>query len=278
MERVIRIKKGKYTVRNDADEERECFAKGSLKIKSDGILTGDFVKTENDVIVGVLPRKNRLERPFVANVDAVAIVVADPPSPDFYLLDKLLASCFLSGVEAVIVVNKTDLSDENLKKITEQYSAVAKIFRLSALTGDGTKEFAEFLKGKTVVFTGQSAVGKTTLMNTLFGKDHKTGDVSEKTQRGRQTTTSATIVKEGDVEVIDTPGFTAFDLSIKHTDLAKGYAEFIKYERLCRFSDCSHIDEPDCGVKEAVDGGEINKSRYESYAEIYKELKDGKKY
>ena len=134
MERVIRIKKGKYTVRNDADEERECFAKGSLKIKSDGILTGDFVKTENDVIVGVLPRKNRLERPFVANVDAVAIVVADPPSPDFYLLDKLLASCFLSGVEAVIVVNKTDLSDENLKKITEQYSAVAKIFRLSALT------------------------------------------------------------------------------------------------------------------------------------------------
>lgn len=278
MERVIRIKKGKYTVRNDADEERECFAKGSLKIKSDGILTGDFVKTENDVIVGVLPRKNRLERPFVANVDAVAIVVADPPSPDFYLLDKLLASCFLSGVEAVIVVNKTDLSDENLKKITEQYSAVAKIFRLSALTGDGTKEFAEFLKGKTVVFTGQSAVGKTTLMNTLFGKDHKTGDVSEKTQRGRQTTTSATIVKEGDVEVIDTPGFTAFDLSIKHTDLAKGYADFIKYEKSCRFSDCSHLGEPDCGVKEAVDGGEIDKSRYERYAEIYKELKDGKKY
>ncbi len=265
MERVIRIKKGKYTVRNDADEERECFAKGSLKIKSDGILTGDFVKTENDVIVGVLPRKNRLERPFVANVDAVAIVVADPPSPDFYLLDKLLASCFLSGVEAVIVVNKTDLSDENLKKITEQYSAVAKIFRLSALTGDGTKEFAEFLKGKTVVFTGQSAVGKTTLMNTLFGKDHKTGDVSEKTQRGRQTTTSATIVKEGDV-------------SVKYTDLAKGYAEFVKYERLCRFSDCSHIGEPDCGVKEAANNGEINRSRYSRYAEIYKELKDGKKY
>lgn len=278
MGRVIRIKKGKYTVRNDADEERECFAKGSLKIKSDGILTGDFVKTENDVIVGVLPRKNRLERPFVANVDAVAIVVADPPSPDFSLLDKLLASCFLSGVEAVIVVNKTDLSDENLKKITEQYSAVAKIFRLSALTGDGTKEFAEFLKGKTVVFTGQSAVGKTTLMNTLFGKDHKTGDVSEKTQRGRQTTTSATIVKEGDVEVIDTPGFTAFDLSIKHTDLAKGYADFIKYEKSCRFSDCSHLCEPDCGVKEAANNGEINKSRYSRYAEIYKELKDGKKY
>ncbi len=278
MERVIRIKKGKYTVRNDADEERECFAKGSLKIKSDGILTGDFVKTENDVIVGVLPRKNRLERPFVANVDAVAIVVADPPSPDFYLLDKLLVSCCLSGVEAAIVVNKTDLSDDNPKKIIEQYSAAAKIFLVSALTGDGTQEFSEFLKGKTVVFTGQSAVGKTTLMNTLFGKDHKTGDVSEKTQRGRQTTTSATIVKAGDVEVVDTPGFTAFDLSVKYTDLAKGYAEFVKYERLCRFSDCSHIGEPDCGVKEAANNGEINKSRYSRYAEIYKELKDGKKY
>lgn len=278
MERVIRIKKGKYTVRNDADEERECFAKGSLKIKSDGILTGDFVKTENDVIVGVLPRKNRLERPFVANVDAVAIVVADPPSPDFYLLDKLLASCFLSGVEAVIVVNKTDLSDDNPKKIIEQYSAAAKIFLVSALTGDGTQEFSEFLKRKTVVFTGQSAVGKTTLMNTLFGKDYKIGDVSEKTQRGRQTTTSATIVKAGDVEVVDTPGFTAFDLSVKYTDLAKGYAEFVKYERLCRFSDCSHIGEPDCGVKEAANNGEINRSRYSRYAEIYKELKDGKKY
>lgn len=278
MERVISIKKGRYLIGNDLGEERECFAKGSLKIKSDGILTGDYVKTENDVIVGVLPRKNRLQRPMVANVDTVAIVIADPPAPDFYLSDKLLASCFLSNVEAVLVVNKTDLSDENSKKITEQYSAVAKIFRLSALTGDGTKEFSDYLKGKTVVFTGQSAVGKTTLLNTLFGKNHKTGDVSEKTQRGRQTTTSATIVKAGDVEVIDTPGFTAFDLSVKYTDLAKGYADFIKYEKFCRFSDCSHIGESECGVKEAVEKGEINKSRYLRYVEIYKELKDGKKY
>lgn len=278
MERVISIKKGRYLLRNDLGEERECFAKGSLKIKSDGILTGDYVKTENDVIVGVLPRKNRLQRPMVANVDAVAIVIADPPAPDFYLSDKLLASCFLSNVEAVLVVNKTDLSDENSKKITEQYSSVAKIFRLSALMGDGTKEFSDYLKGKTVVFTGQSAVGKTTLLNTLFGKNHKTGDVSEKTRRGRQTTTSATIVKEGDVEVIDTPGFTAFDLSVKYTDLAKGYADFIKYEKFCRFSDCSHIGESECGVKEAVEKGEINKSRYLRYVEIYKELKDGKKY
>lgn len=278
MERVISIKKGRYLLRNDLGEERECFAKGSLKIKSDGILTGDYVKTENDVIAGVLPRKNRLQRPMVANVDAVAIVIADPPAPDFYLSDKLLASCFLSNVEAVLVVNKTDLSDENSKKITEQYSSVAKIFRLSALTGDGTKEFSDYLKGKTVVFTGQSAVGKTTLLNTLFGKNHKTGDVSEKTRRGRQTTTSATIVKEGDVEVIDTPGFTAFDLSVKYTDLAKGYADFIKYEKFCRFSDCSHIGECECGVKEAVEKGEINKSRYLRYVEIYKELKDGKKY
>lgn len=278
MERVIRIKKGKYTVRSENGEERECFAKGNLKIKSDGIVTGDFVNCENGVIVSVLPRKNKLSRPLVSNVDAVAIIVADPPAPDFRLVDKLLATCAAADVGAVIVANKTDLTDENYKNILSQYSRVTRIFPLSALNGDGTRDFFEWMQGKTVAFTGQSAVGKTTLMNALFGKNSKTGELSEKTRRGKQTTTAAEIVCEKGAEVIDTPGFTAFDLTLTPEKLKTGYTEIAEAAENCRFSDCSHIDEPDCAVKAAVKSGEINKSRYERYVEIYKELKNGKKY
>lgn len=278
MKRIIRIKKGRYVVMDDDGSEVECTARGSLKIKTDGIAVGDFVRVDNGVIVAVEPRKNRIIRPPVANIDTVAIIAANVPAPDFYLIDKLLASCRLSGINSVIAVNKIDLTDETYSAVSDQYGAATKIFGLSVKTGYGMNEFSEYLRHKTVVFTGQSAVGKTSLINAISGRNSKTGELSVKTGRGKQTTTASEIVRCGDIEVIDTPGFSAFDLTVDCADIPKGYAEFGKFADKCRFTDCSHVNEPDCGVKNAVSCGCIDMRRYRRYVEIYKEVKNGKKY
>ena len=255
-----------------------CTAKGSLKIKSDGFVTGDAVEIENDVITKVLPRKNRLYRPNVANIDLVAIVASNPPEPDFYLFDKLISSCTIKDIKVIIVVNKLDLEDATAKKTEENYSsAVEKIFRISAKTGEGTAEFFDFLKGKTVVFSGQSAVGKTSILNRLFDINRQTGEVSKKTERGKLTTTVSEIIEKDGAMIIDTPGFTSFDLNLDADELPHSYPEFLPYLGKCRFTDCRHLSEPDCAIVKAVEQGEINKNRYQRYKEIYKELQNGKK-
>ena len=276
--RIVKIRSGKYFAEIDG-KVTECTAKGSLKIKADGIVTGDFVTVENGVITGVMPRKNRLYRPNVANVDVVAIVVGSPPVPDFYLIDKLISVCFLGGTEVVIVVNKLDIDGEIAKKIIENYSgAVGRIFQVSAKTGDGLNEFSEYVKGKLVVLTGQSAVGKTSVLNKFFGHDGRVGELSEKTKRGKQTTTVSEIVNGGGAKLMDTPGFTSLEISVKAEDLPEAYPEFIPYLGKCRFTDCKHLKEPDCMIKRAVEEGKINKERYLRYTEIYKEAKEGKNY
>lgn len=255
-----------------------CTAKGSLKIKSDGLVTGDAVEIENDVITKVLPRKNRLYRPNVANIDLVTIVASNPPEPDFYLFDKLISSCTIKDIKVIIVVNKLDLEDTTAKKTEENYSsAVEKIFRISAKTGEGTAGFFDFLKGKTVVFSGQSAVGKTSILNRLFDINRQTGEVSKKTERGKQTTTVSEIIEKDGAMIIDTPGFTSFDLNLDADELPHSYPEFLPYLGKCRFTDCRHLSEPDCAIVKAVEQGEINKNRYQRYKEIYKELQNGKK-
>lgn len=275
MERVIKIHSGAYTVENSDGEIFVCTARGNLKIKSDGVLTGDFVTTDNRVITGVLPRKNKTNRPAVANVDCIAIVVADPPSPDFYLFDKLLSAAVLSGITAIFIVNKADVSGETAKKIIENYSSAAsEIFVVSAESGEGTDKLSDYLRGKLTVFTGQSAVGKTSLVNRLFGHNGKVGELSAKTNRGRQTTTVAEIVGNGGAKIIDTAGFTAYDLKIAPERLKETYPEYVGLARECYFADCAHIGEPDCAVKIAVEKGVLSKERYARYTELYKELKE----
>ncbi len=253
-----------------------CAAKGSLKIKSDGIVTGDFVNVENGVITGVLPRKNRLKRPNVANIDLVAVVVGRPPEPDYYLIDKIIGACTINSIDVAVVVNKLDL--ENAKKIESNYSsAVSEIFRVSAKTGEGIDELFTSLKGKLVVFTGQSAVGKTSILNKIFGENRQVGELSKKTERGKQTTTVSEIIEKNGVEIADTPGFSSIDLALSEDELPHSYPEFLPYLGKCRFSDCRHVGEPDCAVKNAVAENKINKDRYSRYVEIYKEIKNGKK-
>lgn len=275
MERVIKIHSGKYTVENSEGEIYVCTARGNLKIKSDGVLTGDFVTTDNRVITGVLPRKNKISRPSVANVDCMAIVVADPPAPDFYLFDKLLSGAVLAGVTAVFVVNKADVSDETAKKIIENYSSAASgIFVVSAESGEGVDKLADYFRGKLTVFTGQSAVGKTSLVNRLFGHNGRVGELSAKTNRGKQTTTVAEIVSGNGAKIVDTAGFTAYDLKLSPEKLKETYPEYAKLSRECYFADCVHVGEPDCAVKNAVASGILSKQRYARYTELYKELKE----
>ncbi|MBO4323188.1 MAG: ribosome small subunit-dependent GTPase A [Clostridia bacterium] len=269
--RVEKIIAGKFFVKTG--EVAECSARGTMKRNSGGILVGDRVEITDGVISGVLPRKSVLLRPAVANVDAAVVVIANLPKPDYYLTDKFIANCALSGVKVVIAVNKADMGDETIRSVKDNYDGVVdKIFYVSAKTKDGLGEFVEYIKGKLVVFTGQSAVGKTSIVNALFGEDRETGLLSEKTLRGKQTTTVTEIVEKDGLTVIDTPGFSALDLDLTKGEISLAYPEFSKYT--CRFSDCKHISERDCGVKDAVLNGEINKERYERYKKLYESAKE----
>lgn len=275
---IIKIHSGKYFVKSDG-EVYECSAKGALKIKSDGIFTGDFVEFDGGVIKSVQQRKNRLIRPSVANVDCVMIVVANPPEPDLYLFDKLIATAFSQNIPCAMVVNKVDCSMQTASEIRDNYSlAVDNIFNVSAKTGEGVEELSAFLKGKLVVFSGQSAVGKTSIVNRLFGENRRTGEVSVKTQKGKQTTTVSEITEREGIKVIDTPGFTAMDIDIPEDVFPWSYPEFTHLAGECRFADCRHVNEPDCAVKRGVEEGKIFKNRYKRYAEIYKEIKEKSKY
>ena len=249
-----------------------------MKIKSDGISTGDFVTTENGVIIDVLPRKNKLKRPNVANVDIVAIVVGRPPEPDFYLIDKLIGIWTINSIDVVLIVNKLDLEAENAKRIDENYSgAVSGIYKVSAKTGEGIDELFSAFAGKLIVFSGQSAVGKTSILNCVSGENRQVGELGKKTERGKQTTTVSEIIEKNGVEIMDTPGFSAIDIALGEDELPHSYPEFLPYLGECRFSDCRHTNEPDCAIKNAVSSGKINKERYTRYTDIYKELKNGKK-
>lgn len=206
-------------------------------------------------------------------------MVANPPEPDLYLFDKLISTANASEIPCSIVVNKVDLKPETADIIRKNYAlAVENIFTVSAKTGEGLEELSEFLKGKLVVFSGQSAVGKTSITNRLFGENKRTGEVSVKTQKGKQTTTVSEITEKYGVRVIDTPGFTSMDIDVEEDVFAWSYPEFAKYNSKCKFADCRHINEPDCMVKNAVLGGEIFKDRYLRYKEIYKQIKEKQKY
>lgn len=271
--RIVKIGGGKFSVLTE-EGVAEYSAKGNIRIRGDGLVTGDIVEIENGVVIRTEKRKNRLYRPNVCNVDVVNIVVSDPPKPDFYLVDKLISKCFFENVPCVVTVNKIDRGEDVARAVEENFGkAVGKIFQVSARTGKGAEELLSFLKGKVTVFTGQSAVGKTSLCNRLFGENRRVGELSGKTERGKQTTTASEIILADGVCVVDTPGFTSIDVGLNAEDLPHSYPEFIHYLGQCRFKDCRHDREPGCAVKSAADNGEIPLLRYKRYLEILSDRK-----
>ena len=271
---VYKAHSNKFWVKTD-DGLIKCDARGLLKIKSEGILTGDVVEIENNTILSVKPRKNRLIRPNVANVDLIVAVLSPQPKPDFYLIDKLLINSIKENIDFCIVLNKSDIKSNIYQEVEAEYSNLGiKIMNVSSNNKDGINQLKELLKGKLSVFAGQSAVGKTSITNAMFNLELKTGEVSEKIERGRHTTTRSEIFEYEGIKVIDSPGFAVIDADVSIDDLPQCYPEYFKVSNECKFRGCSHIAEPNCKVKELVNNGDFSQKRYERYIEIYNEIKN----
>ena len=269
----------------------ECKAKGIFRQQKMKPLVGDDVeidiiseekKTGN--VAAILPRKNALIRPAVANVDqALLIFAAASPNPNFNLLDRFLVMMGRQDVPVILCFNKCDLiTEEQQQEIASIYEASGcKILFVSAKKELGLKELQEILEGKTTTVAGPSGVGKSSLINLLAPEAcMETGEISKKIERGSHTTRHAELIQlKGDGYIMDTPGFSSLYLpEMEKEELQDCYPEFAAFEPYCRFQGCSHISEPDCGVKEALSEGKIHPVRYENYCQLYGELKDRKKY
>jgi ribosome biogenesis GTPase len=237
------------------------------------MLAGDIVEFDEKecVISSIKKRKNSLIRPSIANIDLINIVISNPPAPDLILVDKLICSARIKGIDFFITVNKADLNNIDLQNIINSYKKICKIFVVSALTGENIEQLKDYIKGRLVCFAGQSAVGKTSLINRILGIDNKTGEVSLKTERGKHTTTVTELITKDNFFVADTPGFSTLFNDISQTELSDIFFQG-ETEYLCKFRGCLHLKEPDCAIKNMVESGEINKKRYERYLQILNEL------
>lgn len=269
----------------------ECKAKGIFRQQNIKPLVGDDVEIRmisrcdhTGNIESILPRKNALIRPAVANVDqALLIFAAASPEPNFQLLDRFLVMMAYQEIPVIICFNKCDLADgDRQERLREIYrGSGCELLFVSAREQQGLEGLSRTLADKTTTVAGPSGVGKSSLINLLAPQAcMETGEISRKIERGRHTTRHAELIHVGDNSyIMDTPGFSSMYLpGIEKEELQQYYPEFAAFEPECRFQGCSHIAEPDCGVRKALEGGEISPVRYENYCGLYRELKDKKKY
>ncbi|MFT3985678.1 MAG: ribosome small subunit-dependent GTPase A [Lachnospiraceae bacterium] len=279
-----------YVFAEPAGKLFECKAKGIFRKDRLKPLIGDQVEIEildeqeqTGNITRLYPRRNALIRPQVANIDQAMLVFAlIKPIPNFLMLDKLLLQYKRQEIPVLLCFNKEDLVSE-----TEVFSACGvyknsgcALLVTSVKNGEGIEELRTLLTGKTTSVAGPSGVGKSSLINCLqTDVKMETGSISKKADRGKHTTRHSEIIRiSEDTYIMDTPGFSSFDVfGLECGEVADYYKEFADF-RTCRFQPCSHTHEPDCGVKEAVAAGKINPSRYEGYVQIYKELKEQRRY
>lgn len=276
---------GFYYVQS-VDSIYECKARGIFRKNEITPVPGDeveFAVQDEDKKTGsldkILPRKTLLVRPAVANIDQiVAVIAVKSPEPDFLLLDKLLVTAERDGINAAVCINKIDLDDNGeYKRIMKAYlGAGYKVIPVSSAVKTGFGALRDVLKGRITVFAGQSGVGKSTLLNRIMETFvMKTGTLSDKIERGKHTTRHAELVPLADGGyLVDTPGFSSFELvGMEQAHLQNCFREFENIEAKCRFSGCSHINEPDCAVKDAVADGVIDTGRYERYIALFGILK-----
>ena len=263
-----------------------CDARGKLKKEDIKPVVGDKVNFEitkleekTGVIEEILPRKNYIKRPKIANINQMVLVISSKmPKPDLLMLDKQLSFAEYMNIKPVIVINKIDLSKEIAEEIKEQYKFTNyEIIETNAKENIGIHELRNVLKSKISVFSGNSGVGKSTLLDDLF-EDNLTleGKISSKNKRGKNTTTTVKLYElEENTFIADSPGFSTFDIyEIETTNLAEYFVEFKEHIKNCEFVGCTHIKEEKCGIKQALKENKISQNRYERYIKIYEELKD----
>ena len=212
-------------------------------------------------------------------MDVCLLVLACQPQPDLYLADKVLINCFQQGIEPVIVVNKMDIDDGTALEIRKNYNTICDIVSVSAFDTQSVEVLRRFIEGKVVCFAGQSAVGKTSILNALLPEfNGKTGGLSEKTGRGMHTTRHSSLHKVLGGFIADTCGFSLLTLqNIRSEELRLYLDDFVKISSGCRYHSCTHTVEPNCAVKKAVAEGNLCKERYDRYIEEYAELVEEEK-
>ena len=281
-----------YKVKTEEGIVYEANARGKFKKEDITPVVGDFVECEvvkedkekdRVSIDKILDRKVYIKRPKIANISQIVLVVSSKhPKPDLLMLDKQLAFIEYLGIKALIVLNKTDLDKEKtFKQIKNVYERIGyKVLETEAKEGVGIKELKIELLNNTNVFSGNSGVGKSTLINSIFDKDVTLeGEISKKNKRGKNTTTYTRLYEiDKNTFIADTPGFSTFDISeIESRDLCLYFKEFRKYINDCEFVGCTHIKEENCGIKNAIKEGKIEQERYDRFCKIYNELKEKEK-
>ena len=267
---IIKSIGGLYTVKS-FDSIIECKARGVFRKDNISPVVGDTVEISNDVISKILPRKNFIVRPPLANLDTMVFVISTTkPSPNVTMLDKFIAVCEYKNINPVIALTKIDLADYN--NILTIYNTIGiKTFTIDYSNKQSYMDLKEYLANKISAFTGNSGAGKSTLLNAIdTSLNIPTGDISQKLGRGRHTTRHSELYQLDNGGLIaDTPGFSTFETNkydiIKKENLASCFREFSPYVNDCRFNDCSHTKEKGCAVIQAVKDGIIPKSRHSSY-------------
>lgn len=277
-----------YKIKIDT-KEYEAYARGKLKSQEVVPLVGDTVEisitdeeNKKAIIEQIMKRKNEIKRPKIANIDQIIFIISTQnPKPDLLMLDKQLAYVEKLKIEPVIIINKIDLED-NYKQIQDLYAKIGyKTIVTSAKQKIGIDKVKECLKNKISVFSGNSGVGKSSIINAIFGIDKtQEGEISIKNKKGKNTTTDTKLYEiDKNTFIADTPGFSSFEIKeIQSNELEKYFREFKPEIINCEYVGCTHIKEQSCGIKKAVEEGRISQERYERFCKIYEELKNIEKH
>ena len=277
-----------YTVENcKSNEIIKCTARGKFKEKDITLAVGDYVEYEiidnlkqEGIINNVLERKTYIKRPKISNLTQIIFVISmKMPKPDLLMLDKQIAFAEFNNIKPIICLNKIDLEkNEFIDYIEKIYTEIGyTVIKTNAAKKEGVDDIKNILKNNITAFSGNSGVGKSTLINAIFSNEiTKEGNISNKNKRGKNTTTNTYLYKiDNNTYIADTPGFSTFDISeINSQELYKYFKEFEKNANNCEFVGCTHIKEENCGIKQAIEKGKISEDRYARFCKIYLEIKD----